>query len=187
MSLVTILHYICKISKKSGAPAKGGPGFYYSGKPAKRRPAGHRSASGGTGFARPGGSAAAPAGRPLLFENLTPGHGSPGWQHPLPPRWWYIRWKSAPSLPDRSPASYVLRAVELVAAAKEQGNAPDRGQTDECVDHARSHGGLPAADPRHEIKPEQADAAPVHFVVLTRIIMVQRIQVRRERCFCAIR
>lgn len=52
-------------------------------------------------------------------------------------------------------------AVDLVAAAEEQGNAPDRGQTHERVDHAGDHGGLPAADPRHEIEPEQTDAAPV--------------------------
>lgn len=53
------------------------------------------------------------------------------------------------------------RARGLLAVPEEQCDAPDSGQTHQCVDHAGQHGHLSAAEKGHRVKAEQADAAPV--------------------------
>lgn len=46
-------------------------------------------------------------------------------------------------------------------AAEQQRHAPDRGQAHQRVDHAADSGGLPTKQIGHQVKSEQADAAPV--------------------------
>ena len=46
-------------------------------------------------------------------------------------------------------------------SAEQQGDAPQTGKTDHCVDNAADARGLAAEDPRDQVEPRKADQTPV--------------------------
>ena len=55
-----------------------------------------------------------------------------------------------------------MRGVAVVVVGLEQQrDAPDARKANGCEDNPGQQCGLPAADPGHEVKAEQTDAAPV--------------------------
>ena len=58
-------------------------------------------------------------------------------------------------------ALLLVAGVGAALVPKQQGNAPDARQRHDGIDDTADKTVLPAADPRHEVKLEQTDAAPV--------------------------